>query len=832
MLNSEELVAAAIRYAEMGWLVLPLHSVNTEGACSCGNLNCEHPGKHPLGSLVPNGLKDATKDTTIIKKWWTEYPLSNIGVVMGETSGIFSIDIDGPEGIQFLADKEIPNTISFKTGRGKQIIFKYPKGASIRSRVEIVEDIDIRGTGSYSVLPPSRHYLGTGYEWILSPQETEPASPPEWLLHWLESDKKRGIANKVKLPDVIPSGARDSTLASIAGSLRQQGAEEPEIFKHLLGINLERCQPPLEELEIKKIAHSISRYEPGKIISPEENLNNLQIDPANKTLLNQFFDSLITLSNIDQKRYLSQALNTIFAADGVTISDLKKDFKRYRQNTIKDKSSFNIFFDLISRIKFELGDDFLMDDNGVFLNSKGIFLTRKPLFVTEILKDIITNEYYVRLVSFKNSMRLGKIVSQKDISDKKLLGNLSQFGFPVTSHTSGETVAFLNDLIYRNENRIPIGLASSQLGWQGDSFLFPDIALQKDGSEIPVHFVHDEPSARMFASKGDKETYLNLIRGLKADLPESYVIPVFVIYATLASFLLEPMDSPNLVINFCFESGEGKTTILKLCGSVFGNPGKCYVTWDATDTFIGRRAAILNGIPLLINESSSKASVKKGELSKTVYMLSEGRTRGKANPDSGMSTAPILEFRSVTFSCGEISLLADSDLVGAQIRLVEFETAFGVIDVDFIQKLENVIKDNYGLLGKEFIKKVMETDLSKFKLFRTIDPNNCTPKQKSKINHLNRKIKQLQPVFVAGLIAESLFNFGYDPLEIVGKVYDEIEIKILKNIGTVDQFVPWLHDFIAQNPDRFPAEIELLSGTKHHSGPVWGMTRGLDLFGY
>lgn len=556
-------------------------------------------------------------------------------------------------------------------------------------------------------------------------------------------------------------------------------------------------------------------------------------------------DYLIDKIASDRKKYLpivfkaiaclgpmnkEEAIKKVSEVTGINVRAIKEEYNSYSGNHKNDSQQNNSYLDPDSNIEFLIDDqNYSMDVNGLFHKKGNKFLTRKPFFVTGILKDPITNEYYVNLVSYKNSKRIAKIVSQKDISDKKLLANLSQFGFPVTTQTSGEAVAFLNDLIYRNESLIPVGLASSQLGWQEKRFLFPESALQEDGSEIPVHFVHAEPSARMFGSKGDKETYLNFIRGLKKDLPRNYIIPIFVIYATFASFLLKPMDSPNLVINFCFESGEGKTTILKLCGSIFGDPEKCYVTWDATETFIGRWAAILNGIPLLINESSSKASVKKGELSKIVYMLSEGRTRGKANPDSGMSTAPILNFHTVTFSCGEISLLADSDLVGAQIRLVEFETAFGVIDIDFIQKLENVIKDNYGLLAKEFIKKVMETDLSKFKLFRTIDSNNCTPKQKLKINHLNRKIKQLQPVFVAGRIAEAIFNFGYDPLEIVGKVYDDIETQILKNIGTVDQFIPWLHDFVAQHPDRFPAEIELLSGSKRYSGPVWGVTRDLDL---
>ena len=37
----------ALRYAAMGWWIVPCHSVRA-GRCSCGNNDKEHkPGKHP-----------------------------------------------------------------------------------------------------------------------------------------------------------------------------------------------------------------------------------------------------------------------------------------------------------------------------------------------------------------------------------------------------------------------------------------------------------------------------------------------------------------------------------------------------------------------------------------------------------------------------------------------------------------------------------------------------------------------------------------------------------------------------------------------------------------
>jgi hypothetical protein len=54
-----ERLEAALRYAALGWHILPIHPA-AGGLCSCGRgADCTSPGKHPL---TPRGLKDATAD--------------------------------------------------------------------------------------------------------------------------------------------------------------------------------------------------------------------------------------------------------------------------------------------------------------------------------------------------------------------------------------------------------------------------------------------------------------------------------------------------------------------------------------------------------------------------------------------------------------------------------------------------------------------------------------------------------------------------------------------------------------------------------------------------
>ena len=61
----------------------------------------------------------------------------------------------------------------------------------------------------------------------------------------------------------IHRGDRNNKLTSIAGELRNEGYDHDELLQALSSINSNVCSPPLPDLEVKGIAKSISKYEPG-----------------------------------------------------------------------------------------------------------------------------------------------------------------------------------------------------------------------------------------------------------------------------------------------------------------------------------------------------------------------------------------------------------------------------------------------------------------------------------------------------------------------------------------------------------------------------------------
>ena len=70
--------------------------------CSCRDPGCGQAGKHPLGSLVPHGVKDATCNRARVLAWWTRHPQANIGLATGHLFDV--LDVDGPAGAQAIRD--------------------------------------------------------------------------------------------------------------------------------------------------------------------------------------------------------------------------------------------------------------------------------------------------------------------------------------------------------------------------------------------------------------------------------------------------------------------------------------------------------------------------------------------------------------------------------------------------------------------------------------------------------------------------------------------------------------------------------------------------------
>jgi hypothetical protein len=225
---------AALAYAGRGWPVFP----------------CE--GKRPL---TAHGLLDATIARSTIERWWTRiWPDANVAIVTGRPSGLVVLDVDGEAGEDSLhalrASGSVAPTVEALTPHGRHLYFAHP-GTEVRNSAgKLGPGLDVRGDGGYVIAPPSR-----SHEWNEGPDDLPLAELR------LPAPTHNGSA-----PDEpIEEGARNSQLASLAGSMRRRGMDAESIAAALKVENARRCRPPLPDAEVERIAASIARYEPARL---------------------------------------------------------------------------------------------------------------------------------------------------------------------------------------------------------------------------------------------------------------------------------------------------------------------------------------------------------------------------------------------------------------------------------------------------------------------------------------------------------------------------------------------------------------------------------------
>lgn len=256
-----------------GLAVFPVFTIEN-GHCSCGAVDCSSPGKHPIGSLVPQGVSNADTDPQIIREWWSLYPDANIGIATGDASSIVVLDVDvksgGEASLAILEEKmgQLPDTWSVLTGGGGVHFYFQMPAADVRNSVSAVAPgIDVRGNGGYVVAPPSLHMSGTAYRWspALHPTKVPLAHVPGWLLDRM-LPRSVGSAESRVLPVKIKEGERNNWMTSAAGTMRRRGFSGDAIYAAIAIENKRRCIPPMDEREVRRIADSIDRYPPETVL--------------------------------------------------------------------------------------------------------------------------------------------------------------------------------------------------------------------------------------------------------------------------------------------------------------------------------------------------------------------------------------------------------------------------------------------------------------------------------------------------------------------------------------------------------------------------------------
>ena len=258
-LESDEIPLVARHYVHLGWSVIPIQA----------------RGERPLVPWLEFQQRLASAQE--IDRWFRQWPDANIGIVTGGLSGLIVIDVYIP---RYIARKHgpFPPGIEATTGGGgRHLYFEHP-GRSVPNRGGLFPGIDVRCDGGYVVAPPSVHPSAARYRWVPKhgPDDQPLAPLPGWALHLLQPDRKRGHSTsywRTLVREGVEEGARNATLASLAGHLLWHGVDADVVLELTLSWNRVRCRPPLPDAEVAAVVDSIARRQEPEELRTSDSAN-------------------------------------------------------------------------------------------------------------------------------------------------------------------------------------------------------------------------------------------------------------------------------------------------------------------------------------------------------------------------------------------------------------------------------------------------------------------------------------------------------------------------------------------------------------------------------
>jgi replicative DNA helicase len=242
------MIEEALGYVARGWKIFPIMPGSKK----------PYPKTH--GVLEASGAVDQ------IEEWWRRWPDAGIGIATGAQSGIVVLDIDpknnGDESLIELQKRIGPLPITPEVitgGGGRHLYFSCDRENEPHNKAGLMglPGLDVRGWHGYVVAPPSRNEVGE-YVWDIGTEDLPYAPFPEVLV--VKEDERKAAE---PIPDTIPTGLRNDTLMSIAGSMRRRGLTAEEIFASVIKV-AQRCDPIPPDADVWTIVKNAAKFAPAE----------------------------------------------------------------------------------------------------------------------------------------------------------------------------------------------------------------------------------------------------------------------------------------------------------------------------------------------------------------------------------------------------------------------------------------------------------------------------------------------------------------------------------------------------------------------------------------
>jgi len=182
----------------------------------------------------------------------------------------------------------------------------------------------------------------------------------------------------------------------------------------------------------------------------------------------------------------------------------------------------------------------------------------------------------------------------------------------------------------------------------------------------------------------------------------------FGFFTAFGAPLLKHLNFKGGIINLINNtSGTGKSTILKMCNSVWGHPEELMLQWKDTMNSIIHRMGVMNNLPVTIDEVTKLSGDHFSDLA---YSASQGRGKNRMQQHANSERINATKWATIVLCSSNASFYDKLSTLkstpdGEFMRLLEYKIDLtGNLTKEEADVIFNRLYDNYGHAGVEYAK--------------------------------------------------------------------------------------------------------------------------------
>tara|TARA_R110001606_G_scaffold19224_1_gene70910 strand:- start:157 stop:2958 length:2802 start_codon:yes stop_codon:yes gene_type:complete len=342
-----------------------------------------------------------------------------------------------------------------------------------------------------------------------------------------------------------------------------------------------------------------------------------------------------------------------------------------------------------------------------------LLIYENNFFLTKRLHDKEKGDLvFARLELPKDAPREFMIPLSIMSSKEELRKLLSQNGVLLIGKELDQMMFYLITCAKNQQHQFEAEIMRRQFGWADDDTKF--ILGDKEIGASTIKFSPPSPVTERlcpyFEPKGSLEEWKRVIAVY--DMPD-FEPHAFGFFTAFGAPLIKHLGYNGAMINLInSHSGTGKSTVLKMCNSVYGHPDKLLA--QETDTFAHKmnRLGIMNNLPYTIDEITNMAPESVSTL---LYGVSQGTGPGRMQSQNNMERKNDTTWALIALASSNSSMAEKLNLIkqfadGEIMRLLEYriDATTNLSKAKASKLFEGTLLNNYGLAGGVYLQWVIQ----------------------------------------------------------------------------------------------------------------------------